>query len=220
LPSDDMYPNIVNMSLGAPDDGDPDSPVRVACREASIDYGIDVVAAAGNFGPKMTTMMLPACDPEVIAVGAIETLDFVIWEKSSRGPTVQGETKPDFVFWGTDIKVASHRSDDRYHTKSGTSFSAPMLSGLTGLLWETGRRSYGKGWNFRWTTAREFAPYFSTKPEDAPVKKDNAYGYGLPAMNAMLGEIAQVKTPMQETMEAFPLVMMMGMMARMVGGMV
>lgn len=186
FPTEDMYPNVMNLSFGAEDDGDPDNPVRAACKKASMDYGIDVVAAAGNSGPKMTTIKLPACEPEVIAVGSTETLGYNVWEKSSRGPTVQGETKPDFVFWGTNIKVASHKADDEYDTKSGTSFSAPMLSGLTGLLWESGRRAYGEGWIFRWTAARGFAPYFSVKPADAPANKDNTYGYGLPGVTFMV----------------------------------
>jgi len=217
-PTDDMYPNVINLSLGGEDDGDPDNPVRAACRQASIDYGLDVIAAAGNFGPKMTTVTLPACDPEVIAVGTVETLgELVVWDKSSRGPTVQGETKPDFVMWGTNLEMASEKADDGYVTKSGTSFSAPMLAGLTGLLWESGRRAYGEGWPFRWTQARELAPYFSTKPPDAAVKKDNVYGYGLPAMGTMLGQVAQVTAPTQG-MEIFPMIMMMAMMAGMAGG--
>ncbi len=217
-PTDDLYPNVINLSLGGEDDGDPDNPVRAACRQASQIYGLDVIAAAGNFGPKMTTITLPACDPEVIAVGAIETAgELVIWENSSRGPTVHGETKPDFVMWGTNIEMASHKADDEYVTKSGTSFAAPMLSGLTGLLWESGRRAYGENWPFRWTQAREFALYFSTKPGEAPVNKDNAYGYGLPAMGTMLGQMTQVSTPTQGGLEMFPMIMMMSMMASMVG---
>ncbi len=218
-PTDDMYPNVINLSLGAEDDGDPDNPVRAACRKASTEYGLDVVAAAGNSGPNMTTIMLPACDPEVVAVGALETIgDLVIWDKSSRGPTIQGETKPDFVIWGTNPEMASEKADDEYVVKSGTSFAAPMLSGLTGLLWESGRRAYGESWLFRWTEARQFGPYFSTKPSDAPLNKDNAYGYGLPAMGTMLGEVAQVSTPGQGVNDMFPMVMMMAMMSAMTGG--
>jgi len=208
----------LNLSLGADDDGDPDNPVREASRQASLDYGLDVIAAAGNYGPKMTTVTLPACDPEVIAVGAVETTgELGIWEKSSRGPTVQGETKPDFVIWGTNLEMASEKADDEYVTKSGTSFAVPMLSGLTGLLWESGRRAYGENWPFRWTTVKEFAPYFCAKPADAAVKKDNAYGYGLPAMSVMVGQMAPARTPVEETMEMFPMVMMMGMMNQMMG---
>ena len=218
-PTDEMYPNVINLSLGGEDDGDADNPVRVACRQASQIYGLDVVAAAGNFGPKMTTITLPACDPEVIAVGAIETSgELVVWDKSSRGPTAQGETKPDFVIWGTNLEMASHKADDEYLTKSGTSFAAPMLSGRTGLLWESGRRAYGETWQFRWQEARQFAPYFSTKPPDAPLNKDNAYGYGLPAMGTMLGQMTEVNQPTQGGLEMFPMVMMMAMMSALTGG--
>jgi serine protease AprX len=218
-PTDEIYPNVINISFGGEDDGDPDNPVRVACRQASQDYGLDVIAAAGNFGPKMTTVTLPACEPEVIAVGAIETLgDIVIWDKSSRGPTKQGETKPDFVMWGTDIEMASEDADDEYVTKSGTSFAAPMLSGLTGLLWESGRRAYGEDWPFRWVQARQVAAYFCSKPQDAAVNKDNAYGFGLPAMSVMLGQLTTTKTPTQQMMETFPVFMMVTMMTAMMGG--
>ncbi|MFC2005676.1 S8 family serine peptidase [Chloroflexota bacterium] len=220
-PTDEMYPNIINLSLGGEDDGDDDNPVRAACRQASIDYGIDVIAAAGNTGPKMTSVMLPACEPEVIAVGAVETTDeLIVWEKSSRGPTVHGETKPDFVIWGTNLEMASEKSDEDYVTKSGTSFAAPMLSGLTGLLWESGRRAYGEGWLFRWTEARQLAPYFSTKPQDAPLKKDNAYGYGLPAMGTMLGQVSQVSVPAGDMTETMNMIMMMTTMFGMMQGVV
>jgi len=217
--TDELYPNVLNISFGGEDDGDPDNPVRVACRQASQEYGLDVIAAAGNFGPKMTTVTLPACDPEVIAVGAVETLgELLIWEKSSRGPTRQGETKPDFVMWGTNIEMASHKADDGYVTKSGTSFAAPMLSGLTGLLWESGRRVYGEAWPFRWVQARQVAAYFCTKPQDAAVNKDNSYGFGLPAMGAMLGQLMAAKSPAQQMMESFPVLLMMTMMTAVMGG--
>jgi len=190
LPTDPMWPNVLNLSLGSEDDGDPDSPLRVACRRAIREFGLDVVAAAGNYGPNMTTITCPGTDPDVITVGAIETLNEIkIWERSSRGPTREGLVKPDFVFWGVDVRSASHLRDDGYVVKSGTSFSAPMLSGLTGLLWETGRRVYGDAWYFRWIEARELAPYYCLKPEDAPAVKGNTYGYGLPAMATMAARL-------------------------------
>ena len=114
--------------------------------------------------------------------------------------------------------MASEKADDQYVTKSGTSFAAPLLSGLTGLLWESGRRAYGEAWYFRWIDAREFAPYFCTKPQDAAIKKDNAYGFGLPAMGTMLGQIAApVSGPEQQMTEMFPMLMMMSMMSGMMG---
>jgi serine protease AprX len=93
-----------------------------------------------------------------------------------------------------------------------------MLSGLTGLLWESGRRAYGESWPFRWTQAREVAQYFCTKPQEAPVNKDNTYGYGLPAMGSMLSQMTQVgtSTPMEQTMQMFPMMMTLAMMASLV----
>ncbi len=93
-PTDDLYPNVINLSLGAEDDGDPDNPVRAACRSAVLDYGLDVTAAAGNAGPGMSTVMLPACEPQVIAVA-----QWRHWASSSsgispRGADSAGDTKP------------------------------------------------------------------------------------------------------------------------------
>jgi len=178
--------------------------VRVACRQASETYGLDVVAAAGNYGPKMTTITIPACEPDVIAVGAIETLgELVIWDQSSRGPTEQGETKPDFVMWGTDIEMASNKADDQYITKTGTSFAAPMLSGLTGLLWRAAGGLMAKSWPFRWTEARQVAQSFCTKPQEAPVNKDNSYGYGLAGDGLNAGTNDPINSPLQDTMQVF-----------------
>ena len=50
------------------------------------------------------------------------------------------------------------------------------------------------------------------------MNKDNNYGFGLPAMGSMLGQMTQVNTPppgTQGAMEMFPLIMMMAMMAGM-----
>ena len=118
----------------------------------------------------------------------------------------------------TDLEMADNENDEGYVAKSGTSFAAPMLSGLTGLLWESGRRAYGEAWSFRWTEARQLAPYFSTKPADAPVKKDNAYGFGLPAMGTMLGQVSQVSAPADDMTSAMNMLMMMTMMTGMAGG--
>ena len=60
--TDEMYPNTINLSVGAIDDGDPDSPMRVACQVAVEDYGIQILAAAGNSGPDLSTILAPSRD--------------------------------------------------------------------------------------------------------------------------------------------------------------
>ena len=218
-PGDDMFPNVINLSLGSEDDADPDNPVRAACRQAVRVYGLDVISAAGNTGPQVSTIMLPACDESVIAVGALESDSLTIWEKSGRGPTLEGITKPDFVLWGTNLEMASHENDDEYLVKSGTSFAAPMLSGLTGLLWEVGRWSYGQDWQFKWSQAKEFAPYYCARPQDSLMIKDNCYGYGLPVIGTMVSQITPSEITVHEPVEVFPVIMVMGIMAGIIGGM-
>ena len=114
--------------------------------------------------------------------------------------------------------MASHQADDEYLVKSGTSFAAPMLAGLTGLLWESGRRAYGESWLFSWAAARQYALYFSTKPQDAPVNKDNAYGYGLPAMGSMLGQVGEVGTSTAGSPDMYSAMMLMAMLPGLMGG--
>lgn len=220
--TDPMWPNVINLSLGAEDDGDKDSPMRAACREASLNHELDIIAAAGNYGPDLTTVTTPGTEPVVITVGAIETSSAIaIWEKSSRGPTKLGDMKPDFVLWGVDIEAASNENDTDFIAKSGTSFAAPMLSGLTGLLWESGRRVYGEAWPFRWTEARQLAPYYCMKSEDAPVMHDHDYGFGLPAVGTMVNRISSPRagtgTDISGVMTPMMLMMMiMSMMKMMV----
>jgi len=64
-----IAPSVINLSLGAPDDGNPDDMLRVAC-QAAIEKGIWVVASAGNSGPGTQTITNPACERYVVAIGS------------------------------------------------------------------------------------------------------------------------------------------------------
>jgi serine protease AprX len=217
--TDPMYPNTINVSVGGEDDGDPDNPMRVACRTAVEKYGLQVIAAAGNQGPKLTTLMCPACEPKVVAVGGIKTWEFTVWEESSRGPTVEGATKPDFVCWAESIELASHKGDSEYEVKSGTSFSAPILVGVDGLLWDLARRVYGQEVRITYYDWMPYAYAYCVKPEGVQVAKDNSYGYGLPAVGVMVNRLVKTTTPITGMMETMvPMVMVVGMMGMMIKG--
>ena len=211
-----MLPNIINLSVGAPDDGDPDNPLRVACR-AAVEAGLAVVAAAGNDGPNPGTVMVPAVDPKVAAVGAVTFSPFQVWEQSSRGPTMEGVVKPDLVFFGVSLLVASARDDNTFVVKSGTSFASPCVCGASGLMEEATIRLFGQP--FSQEQAMSSFPLVTRKPEGAPAGKDNDYGYGMPsgdlimraaASQAGLGAAGSLLNMM------LPL-MMMGTMAKMIG---
>jgi serine protease AprX len=217
--TDPMYPNTINVSLGGEDDGDPDNPMRVACRTAVEKYGLQVIAAAGNQGPKLTTLMCPACDPKVVAVGGIKTWEFTVWEESSRGPTVEGVIKPDLVCWAESIELASHKGDSDYEVKSGTSFSTPILTGVDGLLWDLARRVYGQEVRITYYDWMPYAYAYCVKPEGVQIAKDNSYGYGLPAVGVMVSRLVSTTTPITGMMETMvPMVMVVGMMGMMIKG--
>lgn len=219
LPTDPMYPNTINLSIGSEDDGDPDNPMRVACRAAIEDYGVEVIAAAGNEGPNLSSIMCPASDPLVIAVGGLKTWEFTIWEYSSRGPSQGGAIKPDLVCWAENIEVASHRADDEYDAKTGTSFSTPILVGVDGMLWDLTRRVYGGQVRVTYSDWLQYAYAYCLKPEEAPLAKDNSYGYGIPAMGSMVGQLTRPVAPITAMMDVLPVMMIMGIMPGVLGGM-
>lgn len=211
--TDDDYPNTIHLSLGVEDDGDWDNVMRAACRTAVEEYGLEVIVAAGNTGPNPSTVLCPACEPRVIAVGGILNSEFTVWGYSGRGPTEEGYVKPDLVAWAENIEVASHKSDSGYMVKSGTSFSAPILTGVDGLLWDLSRRVYGQEMRVRYSDWLQYAYAYCIKPEGAPLEKDNTYGYGLPAVSTMISRLTRpvAPTPVSAMEMMIPAMMIMMM---------
>jgi serine protease AprX len=143
---------IVNLSLNssAPQSYHT-SPLDAAC-EILWFNGIVVVVSAGNSG--MAALFPPANDPFVITVGAtddkgtLSTGDDAVATFSAYGTTESGFAKPDLVAPGTNIigllpdndqlsMSATHsanRIDKNYFKMSGTSVSAPIVSGAVALL--------------------------------------------------------------------------------------
>jgi len=191
----EIAPSVINLSLGSPDDGNPYSPLRVAC-QAAIERGIWVIAAAGNDGPDPGTIMSPACERYVGAIGSARYLaaerTFAVSTFSSRGPTKEGLVKPDAVMFGEDIVMASSAGDTATVAKSGTSFAAPFVSAMALL--------YHEGYQRRAMPTREITGVYPelgilvpiqdmidvylagicVKPQGVLSGKDNDYGYGLP----------------------------------------
>jgi serine protease AprX len=216
--TDPMYPNTINLSAGGEDDGDPDNAIRVAVRTAWEEYGIQVIAAVGNEGPGLSTVMCPACDPSVIAVGALKTWEFLISPISSRGPTKEGLIKPDLVCWGENIEVASHRADDEYESKSGTSFSTPILTAADGLIWDLTRRVYGENVRVTYHDWLQYAYAYCVKPDVAPLDKDNTYGYGMPAIGSMVQQVLRPVSPLSGVAESVAPVIGIGILGLVMTG--
>ncbi|MDP2950678.1 MAG: S8 family serine peptidase [Chloroflexota bacterium] len=185
LPNEDpMYPQAMNLSLGTPDDDDPDNPIRAAVL-AAFQRPIGIYAAAGNGGPSPGTILLPASMEEVWATGAITLDPFYIWPQSSRGPTREGLVKPDMVFYGVNILTASAKGDADFEVKAGTSFSSPLLAAGGGLWMEALNRAglQTREQKYAGIHPRALLPLLALacrKPQDAPIAMDNAYGVGQP----------------------------------------
>ena len=228
----EIAPVIINLSVGAEDPGNPDDPLRVACRVA-LEARIWIISAAGNSGPEASTITTPAVERYVLCVGSVNPETLQVSSFSSRGPTVEGLIKPDAVFFGENIEMASSASDTAVVGKSGTSFSAPFCAGIA-VLYLEGTAAYG-GLSPITREPPEFVgdvpPGFETdlevqisiadlidnklegicaKPEGAPLGKDEAYGYGVPLGTLMANAIAGPGVAIMSSL--IPMIMVVGMM--------
>ena len=146
---------VVNISLNST----VAEPYYVSPLDAAVEIlwfnGIVVVVSAGNNGTGSGPVALypPANDPFVITVGASEDKgtaalsDDTIASFSAYGTTENGFVKPDLVAPGRHvvsllansnvlafIDHLANRVDNNYFRMSGTSMSAPMVSGAVAVL--------------------------------------------------------------------------------------
>ena len=115
--------------------------------------GITVIVAAGNNGPKATTITVPGNNPYVVTVGAFtdnftpdDWDDDYIATFSSAGPTLDGFVKPDLVAPGGHIlsvvpddsymvtQYPDNVRTDHYFSLAGTSQATAVVSGIAALV--------------------------------------------------------------------------------------
>jgi serine protease AprX len=143
---------VLNLSWGVPSTQDPViDPINYAV-ERLWGMGVTVIAAAGNSGPNVGTILKPGDDPLVVTVGAYDdhgnsTLsDDSVPAWSSQGPTAQGRMKPDLVAPGrtlvttrapgSAIEQANPQAliGSAYIKGSGTSEATALTSGAAALI--------------------------------------------------------------------------------------
>ena len=143
---------VMNISLGSSaTQSHEEDPVCQAV-EMAWDKGIVVCVAAGNEGPDAGTIASPGISPKVITVGALDDQnspkesDYRMAGFSSRGPTIDGLTKPDVVSPGANIislrspnstldrQHKSARVGKEYMSLSGTSMATPICAGVVALI--------------------------------------------------------------------------------------
>ncbi len=149
--ADSVGADVINSSLGyiAFDDttfshpySDMNGKICISTRGAEIaaSKGILVVNSAGNSGDSRTFPWIgaPADGDSVLTVGAV-TATGTRAVFSSIGPTYDGRIKPTVMAMGQGDAVAN--STDSIERASGTSFSSPVLAGMSACLWEAHPRA-------------------------------------------------------------------------------
>lgn len=135
---------VVNISVGTlPHVGNREEEKLLKEVEILWDDGMVVVAAAGNYGPTWGSITTPGVSKKIITVGtsndneALEGPGRLRKNYSGRGPTRECVVKPDLLAPGSKVMSCNgryERTGRAYTLKSGTSMSAPVVSGAIALL--------------------------------------------------------------------------------------
>jgi len=171
---------VINMSLG----GYGDSPVLAQAVAYALAHNVVVVAATGN--DATNTPSYPASSPGVIGVGATDLTGRLV-QFSNYGDQV------DVAAPGWDMVFPYYLSQG-YGQGSGTSFAAPVVSGVAALV-----RSLSPSMNQATVAAR----LKDTATDAGPDGDDQWYGNGLVnAWAALGGPVLDPATEVKDAGEA------------------
>ena len=175
---------IISFSVGGEGPSDGASLLDEAC-DRMVEEGLTMCVAAGNSGPSPSSIVTPGGAEKVITIGAIDRTG-LIFEQSSRGPTLTGEIKPDLVTLGVDVPSALAGSKNGLSSVSGTSMAVPQVSGASAVLLEA---------NPELQPADIKRLLLKTADELGQEGKDNLYGYG--ALN-LTRALKSINAPKEE----------------------
>lgn len=147
--ADSAGADIINSSLGYTDFDDPtmdhtyadlDGNTTPISRGADIaaSKGILVVNSAGNSGQGTWFYLgAPSDGDSVMAVGAVDP-NGLYAEFSSKGPSSDGDVKPNVAAQGSEAIIVnvSLQATETTQTANGTSFSSPIIAGMSACLWQ------------------------------------------------------------------------------------
>jgi serine protease AprX len=132
--------DIVSSSLGYNDwyhysDMNGKTALTTIAADIAVTKGVVIVNSAGNEGNDTWRYIIaPADGFNVISVGAVQSSGARA-SFSSFGPTYDGRIKPEVVALGSNVYMATPGTSKVNYTKSsGTSFSCPLVAGVTALI--------------------------------------------------------------------------------------
>lgn len=176
--ADSLGVDVINSSLGYHDFDDvktnhlyweQDGETALISHTASMcaDKGIICVNSAGNDGMGVWKKInFPADAKDILTVGSIneqgKNAAF-----SAVGPTADGRIKPDVMAFGSPASVITGRG--AIINDNGTSFSSPLIAGMTACLWQA----------LPHKTAKQIIKLVKMAGNNQQ-HPDNIYGYGVP----------------------------------------
>lgn len=187
--ADSVGADIINSSLGYTEfddviqnhhysDMDGNTTIVTKAADIAASKGILVVNSAGNYANKPWRYIgAPADSDSVMAVGAVD--ENRVWaEFSSVGPTADGRIKPDIVAQGKNTAIIQNNGSVVFG--NGTSFSAPIIAGLSACLWQS--RPDLSNMQIKESIEKSANLYYWP---------DTHYGYGLPDFSVAM-QLAQM----------------------------
>jgi subtilisin family serine protease len=182
--------DIVSSSLGWLDwwdysDLDGDTTPSAIAADLAVTRGILVVNSAGNEGSSSWFFIITPADGDLVtAVGAVDEFNNIA-SFSSHGPSSDGQIKPDVVARGVNTVCAiPPEYGFLYGAASGTSLSAPLVSGAAALVMDAVP-----------TASAVAVRNAFLQTADRTSTPDNLYGYGRIDVMAAIDYLSTVSTP-------------------------
>ena len=201
--ADSVGVDIINSSLGytilyddtlnshSYSDMDGNTTLITNAADLAASRGILVVNSAGNSGNNEWYYIgAPADGDSVLAVGAVNSFGDVA-SFSSRGPSYDGRIKPNVSAQGVYSDVAD--LDSTIRVANGTSFSAPIISGLAACLWG----AYPQFNNMDILSAIEQSSHLFSNPNDS-------LGYGIPNFHQAYLANLNTNLDLEENISIYP----------------
>ncbi len=199
--ADSVGVDLINSSLGYTTFDDPSTnhtyadmdgktTVVTLGAEKAAKKGIIVVNSAGNSGGSAWLYIgAPADGDSVFTIGAVDAIG-VKSSFSSIGPTYDGRIKPDVVAQGTAAAIYSPAG---LGSGNGTSFSSPIICGITACLWQA----------FPSLTNMQIIDLIKASSSQASLP-DNLLGWGIPDFENASSTLSSQNQSVEKRLTLFP----------------